>query len=603
MSLAQVPPLLVATPLLAAAVVAGSGRWLPRVVADVVTMAVALTACIASGWLLASIDGDREVTWLGDWTPEHGRSVGIVLVADHVAAGLAFVAAALTLACVVYSWRYLEDVASSDHALVLVFLAGVNGFVLTGDLFNTFVWFELLSIAAIALTGLRVEEPRSVQGALTFAIVTSLGATVALLGVALLYADTGELTMAAIGQELRQGGSASVVAVGAACLLSGFLVKAAAVPWHFWTADAEAVAPTPVCVLLSGVLVTTGVYGVARAWWVMFDGVISTALMREVLLCLGTATALVGAVMCVLQRHLKRLLAYSTISHVGLMLIGVGLLGEEGLAAAALYAVGHACAKGALFFGSGVLLNRFETVDEHELYGKGRSMPLTRIIFVVGALGLAGAPAVGVWTGKSLLEHALTSEHLELLNVVLLFVSACTGGAVLRVTLRVFWGLGPVPWDAREEHHEEEPELVRAIGRAPLPMVLPAWTLLAASIALALVPGVRAGAATGAAAFVDVPGYIDAVLRSAAGTAVSPPPAPAVWTTSAVLLGLVAVVAAALVAATAIWAERVPGRLRASVRWLAAAARGLHWVHAGHVGSYVAWGMVGVAGLGAALVH
>ncbi|HEY7044026.1 MAG TPA: complex I subunit 5 family protein, partial [Nocardioidaceae bacterium] len=292
------PVVLVALPLLAAAVIAGVGHWIPRIAADSTAVGCAAVCCVVSAWLTLDTGSVRRVVWLGDYVPEHGHSVGIALVADRAGCALAFLAAGLTLAGAVYSWHFLEDVDASDHALVLVFLAGMSGFALAGDLFNAFVWFELMSVAAFALTGLRVEEPRSVQGALTFGAMTSWAATVSLLGIALLYAVTGELNLAAVGQDLRTDGGSRTVDVACALLFTGFLVKAAAVPWHFWTADAEAVAPTPVCALLSGAMVALGVYGVARSWWTMFDGVVTTAAIRSALLVLGVLTALVGALMC-----------------------------------------------------------------------------------------------------------------------------------------------------------------------------------------------------------------------------------------------------------------------------------------------------------------
>src|SRR5205823_2541094 len=140
--------------------------------------------------------------------------------------------------------------------LVLLFQAGMCGFALTGDLFNAFVFFELMGVVAYALTGYRVEEARAVQGALAFALVNSLGGYATLLGIALLYARTGELGLAQTGSRLdaHPGGPDGLLTAAFVLVVTGLLVKAAAVPFHFWLADAHAVAPTPVCMLLSAVM-------------------------------------------------------------------------------------------------------------------------------------------------------------------------------------------------------------------------------------------------------------------------------------------------------------------------------------------------------------
>lgn len=598
---AALPALLVALPLAVAALLAAVGRWLPRLVADTVALATAAACCAGAAWLDDVVGGGRVVVWLGGWQPEHGRSVGIALVADRMAAGMVVIGAGLTVAALVYSWRYLEDIAAADHVLLMALLAAITGLALAGDVFNAFVWLELMGIAAYALTGLRIEEPRSVHGALTFGIVNTLGASFSLLGIALLYARTGELNLAAIGVDLEEGRTDALVLVSCALLLSGVLVKAAAVPFHFWTADAEAVAPTPTCVLLSGAMVATGVYAVARWWWVVFDGAIEPAAMRPVLLGIGAVTALVGAVMCAGQRHVKRLLAYSTVSHVGIFLLGVALLDEAGVVGAATYVLGHACVKSALFMGTGVLLNRFETVDEHALYGRGRGMRVTGALFLVGGLGLAGLPAAGVWLGKADLDHAATSAHVHWIVAVTVVASALTAGAVLRVAARVFLGLGPDPRESGESESREQPETDAPLGRPPLSMLGPAWILLALSVVLSAVPDLRAGIATAAAAFVDTDGYRTAVLMPEASVPPATAPASEVWTLSGVGLGALSAALAVVVAVCGVWAASTPSAVRRALRPGRWALDGLHQLHQGQLGNQVAWVLLGVAAFGAVL--
>src|SRR5437588_7350277 len=249
---------------------------------------------------------------------------------------------------------------------MLIFLAWMAGFCLTGDVFNLVAFFELMGAVAYALTAYKIEERGPIQGAINFAISNSVGAYAIFVGIALLYARTGALNMAQIGAALGGHHADALVIVAMALIFLGLLTKAAARPVHFWLADAHAVAPTPVCVLFSGVMVELGIYAIARIYWTIFAGPLGphTEELRAILIAFGTLTALWGAVMCFSQRHLKRLLAFSTISHTGMFICGIGLLSAKGLAAVAVYVVGHGLTKAALFMLTGVLIHRYSDIDE-----------------------------------------------------------------------------------------------------------------------------------------------------------------------------------------------------------------------------------------------
>ncbi|MGW0197143.1 complex I subunit 5 family protein [Nonomuraea sp. NPDC003201] len=549
--------LTVGLPVLVATLLAATGRWLPRAVIDLTAAAVTVTVIVLLSIVLAG--GGTTTVWLGGW----GEGVGISLVADPVATVLSLTVAVLTLAALVVSWRYFTEVQAIFHALMLLFLGAMCAFVLTADLFNSFVFFELMSVVAYALAGYQSEEPETVHGALNFGIVNSLGAYLTLTGIALVYAHTGQLGFTAIGKSLAGHDTLVVVAFALVCI--GYLVKAAAVPFHFWLADAHAVAPTPVCMLFSGVMVELGVYAIGRVYFTAFAHAVPAQSVQVALIAFGAASALLGAVMCVLQRHIKRLLAYSTISHVGILLVGLGLLHEDAPVGAAWYLLGHAAVKAALFVGAGALLNRYETVDEHELHGRGRSMPVTGAVFLLGGLGLAGLPPSGTWAGKTLIEEVGGPWILALAVTV----SAMTAGAVLRVWLRVFLGQGERTRAPGQARHEDAETQVR-LSRLPRTMLAPGVLLALAGLFLGLLPGTIFGPAL--ASFTQLP---------------MPPPAP--WTLSGVTSGVLSAVLAAGVAAFGI-RNRLP---RAAL---------LHRLHSGHIGDYVAWLVAGVTIFGLLLL-
>ena len=209
MNVSRLLPLVVAVPMLGAAVLAAGGRRLPRIASDTLGVLFAGLSAVLALTVVAGCahEGPYVVEWLGGWRPgAGGQGVGIVLAGEPLSLGLAAFTSLLVVAALAYSWRYFEEPprrrTGTFPALILLFQAGMCGFCLTGDLFNSFVFFELMGVVAYALTGVRVEEPRPVQGALAFGIVNSLGGYAMLLGIGLLYARTGELGLAQIGRAL-----------------------------------------------------------------------------------------------------------------------------------------------------------------------------------------------------------------------------------------------------------------------------------------------------------------------------------------------------------------------------------------------------------------
>ena len=559
-------PLVVAVPLLTAALIAAVGRFVGGRVADL----LALGATLASGGLLVAVltrlHGGVETVWLGGWHPRVGVAIGVAFSLDPLGVGLALFIAALMVLALIYGSGSLDPEPPHVHVLALVFLAGMLGFCLSGDLFNMFVFFELMSVSAFALTGIDIDEGAALEGSLNFAVTNTLGSFLAVIGIALVYARTGALNIAQAGHVLDRGHVDGLVVVALAFLVCGFLVKAAVVPFHLWLADAYAVAPTAICIVLAGAMSEIGILGVVRVVFGVFGGPVSehADAVRAVFVVAGLVTAVLGAVMAYVQDHLKRMLGFVTIAHVGLFLAGVAMLSAAGVGAVAVYVVADGCTKAALFACVGILQRRLGHVRVSALRGRGRGLRFTGTAFVLAALISTGLPLTGPFLGKALLDDALTHGVGAWATVIAIGSTALLGATLLRAAGCVFLG-----WRQAAPDGEYEP-LTEPQPSTPIRMWAPIVVLLAAAIAIGVVPGARHAA--------------DIAAQRATSMSGSSPAPPA----HAYLLSLLTLAIAVGLAAFMLGRDRLPRftTLRA--------------IHSGRLGDYVALLCAGAALFGAA---
>jgi multicomponent Na+:H+ antiporter subunit D len=461
------------------------------------------TAAAAVVLLLAVRAGGTQVHAMGGWAPPFG----IVLVGDPLSASLVALGSVIAALCLVYAAGYLEgaEARAGFHPLFHFLLMGINGAFLTGDIFNLFVFFEVLLLASYGLvayggTGVQLEAT------LKYATLNLLASTVFLVAVGALYGTVGTLNMADLAGRLGAAGPRPVVVGILLLFLMVFGTKAAAFPLHFWLPDAHSSAPTPISAMLSGVLIKVGAYSSLRLFSLIFVGVQETA--RPVLLAVAAVTMVVGALGALAQRDVKRLLAYSSISQMGYILLGFGLLTPRALEGALLFMLNHALGKALLFLAAGLAVHAAGTRDMRAMGGLRHHLPGTSAAFLVAVLAIAGVPPLpGFFAKLGILQGALAAGRPDLAAVAV-GTSLVTMLYLFRAWQWMFWG---TPRDAGH--------------RPPAAMRLPVLALAGLLVGITLTLGWVSGFLADVAGEIRRPeGYVTTVLGH--GSPPEPPGSP-----------------------------------------------------------------------------
>lgn len=388
-------PLPVVVPLLGAALTLLLADR-PRVQRTVSVLCLAVTFTVAVVLLVQAYRHGPVVLAVGGWPPP----VGIVLVADQLAALMLVVSSAVTLCVLVYSIGQGRSETSESapvvifHPTYLVLTAGVTNAFLAGDLFNLFVGFEILLAASFVLITLGGTETRIRTGS-TYVVVSVLSSMIFLAGVGLVYAATGTLNLAQLAQRLDDLPDNVRVTLQLMLLLA-FAIKAAVFPLSAWLPDSYPTAPAPVTAVFAGLLTKVGVYAIIRTETLLFPG----GEVDDLLMVVAGLTMVVGILGAVAQSDMKRLFSFTLVSHIGYMIFGVALSTAAGLAGAIFYVVHHITIQTTLFLVAGLVEERAGSTDLRRLGGLARVAPLLGVLFFVPAMNLAGIPPFSGFLGK-----------------------------------------------------------------------------------------------------------------------------------------------------------------------------------------------------------
>ena len=385
-------PWLVALPWTGAVLTRALGARGPRMAGGLAWAFLIATAALALGPVTEVARHGAFSYAVGGWAAPYG----VELRFDHFSAWVLPLTLLFVLV-VPYSFRYLEGTLPLErqapfYALLLLNAGAMIGFTISADLFNLFVFMEVVSLSSYALVAI-AGRGLAAWAALKYLLIGGVASMLMLLGVTFVFVLTGSLNLADVSARFAAGVDAAPAATAIALLATSFLVKAALFPLHVWLPDAHAIAPSPVSAVLSGMVVKIGVVGLIRLYQLAYgSSAFEMAGLNTLLVWAGAIAIVTGAFLAMVQNDIKLMLAYSTISNVGYIVMGLALASPYAAIGGVVHVFNHALIKVTLFLAAGALIHRtgFRTLTD--LRGVARAMPYTSAAMAIGAISIVGLP-------------------------------------------------------------------------------------------------------------------------------------------------------------------------------------------------------------------
>lgn len=483
-------PFFIMAPLAAAFLITAFGRFIPglhKTLAVVTTLG--LTGLAA--WLLCWKGAGPETYYIGGWDVREGWTIGITLVWDGLSSLILLISSTIALFSCIYALSYTRPYTAeiNFYALFCLMFGGMNGVVLTGDIFNLYVFLEVAVIASYALVAFGTEK-HELEASFKYQVLGGTASILILLGIGMLYWQTHTLNIADIGTSLSSPGQGGFLIFTQVILLAGFGLKAALIPFHAWLPDAHASAPAPISSMLSGVLIKAiGVYVILRLFFNVF--LISYDL-GLIILVIGTLSMILGAMLAIYQDDMKRMLAYSSISQIGFIVTSFGmvfLLIERGaderlvfLAAfgGLFHMINHAVFKGLMFLNAGTIEYLTGTRELSRLGGLASKHPLTAATSLGGSLAISGIPPFNGFFSKLIIIIAAIQGGFYVVALIAVAASIITVAYFFRLMRNTFYG-------------EERNNLSGKHSRVPLSMKLSLVVMLVLCLLLSslVIPEIR----------------------------------------------------------------------------------------------------------------
>jgi len=400
------------------------------------------TAVLAAAIMLlwqTSIHGIK-VLEVGSWP----APFGIVLVSDLLGAIMVLLAAITGFATAIYSLKTVRKRFErfGYYPLLHLLLAGVNGAFLTGDIFNLYVWFEVLLVASFALL-IQGGERAQMEGAIKYVTLNLLSSALFLTAIGLLYGLVGSLNMADIAVRLTEVDDPKMVTLVAMLFLIAFSIKAAAFPLFFWLPASYHTPQVAVSAIFAGLLTKVGVYALYRVFTLMFTG--EVGFTHQILLWMAVFTMLTGVLGAASQYEVRRILSFHIISQIGYMMLALALFTPLALIGGVFYIMHHIIVKANLFFVAGMMYRLGGSFELKELGGLYKKHPGLAVLFLIPAFSLAGVPPLSGFFAKFILIKASVEAGAWWAVAVALFVGLFTLFSMIKIWNEAFWKKAPQP--------------------------------------------------------------------------------------------------------------------------------------------------------------
>ncbi len=439
-------PLFVAIPLGLAFMMPVLGRlcrFLPDLLGNAATLAVAALSC-------AMINSPVMVYKVGGWEAVRGIPIGIYLVVDGLAVLMLLIVNVIGFLVSLYSVEYMRKYTDKPrfYTLFLLMMAGMNGVIVSGDLFNLYVFLEVAAIASYALVAFGTER-EELEAAFKYQVMGTVASAFILVGIAVVYSLTGTLNMADAGKVLIERGGSQGVLFATALFLAGLGLKAAIMPFHAWLPDAHPSAPAPISAMLSGVLIKAiGIYALCRILVNVLGASVTT---NSVLMALGALSMIAGVFLAIGQWDVKRLFAYHSISQMGYVIVAIGIGTPLGILGGLFHLMNHATFKSLLFLNSGAIDYSTGNRDLQKMGGLNQRMPVTGTTSLVASMSIAGIPPFnGFWSKLIIILAAVQAEYYGLAALAVLG-SIMTLASFLKVQRYAFFGKLRPSWRKTKE--------------------------------------------------------------------------------------------------------------------------------------------------------